>query len=327
MQNQPLISVIVPVYNVEKYLKKCVESIQNQTYRNLEIILVDDGSPDNCPKICDELAAMDERIRTVHRQNGGLSAARNSGLSVAKGEWIAFVDSDDYIDNDTYEKLYQAIEENQADLAVCGARIVNEVGDLLSPCKGNGEVKCYVGQEGYEQLIPTLNNSACNKLFKKELIGELIFPIGAVHGEDFIFLLEYLRNVKKIVIVDEEKYNYVKRQESITNSGFSKRKLDEIRSKDRIFEIISEYYPQFIETARKWKFTARMNVIRSLTLTKQKKAWKDEYKSCLLYLKENYKSIKLQLSRKEKTEYILQRYLHLIYPIAIKLAFWIKKKK
>ncbi len=324
MQNQPLISVIVPVYNVEKYLKKCVESIQNQTYKNLEIILVDDGSPDNCPQICDELAAMDERIRTVHRQNGGQSAARNSGLSVAKGEWIAFVDSDDYIDNDMYEKLYQAVENNQADLAVCGARIVNEVGDLLSPNKGNGEVKCYVGQDGYGQLIPTLNNSVWNKLFQKELIGELLFPVGCVHGEDFIFLLEYLRNVKKIAIVNEEKYNYLQRQGSITNSGFSKRKLDEIRSKDQIFEIVSEYYPQFVDIARKWKFTARMNVIRSLTLAKQKKAWKDEYKGCLLYLKENYKSVKRQLSRKEKVEYILQRYLCLIYSFVIKKA--LKKK-
>ncbi len=318
MQNRPLISVIVPVYNVEKYLKKCVESIQNQTYKNLEIILVDDGSPDNCPQICDKLAEMDDRIWTVHRVNGGQSAARNSGLSVAKGEWIAFVDSDDYIDNDMYEKLYQAVEDDQADLAVCGARIVNEVGDLLSPCKGDGEVKCYVGNEGYEQLIPTLNNSAWNKLFKKELIGELLFPVGCVHGEDFIFLLEYLRNVKKIVIVDKEKYNYVQRQGSITNSGFSKRKLDEICSKDRIFEIISEYYPKFTEIARKWKFTARMNVIRSLTLAKVKKEWKDEYKSCLLYLKANYKSVKQQLSNKETLEYILQRYMRSIYPFVIK---------
>ncbi len=320
MQNKPLISVIVPVYKVEKYLKKCVESLQNQTYKNLEIILVDDGSPDNSPKMCDELMENDCRIKVVHKENGGQSSARNVGLEIAKGEWIAFVDSDDYIDQDMLEKLYQAIEENQADMAVCSARLVNEQGHILSSSKESGEVKCYAESEAYDQLIPTLNNSVWNKLFKKELLGKLLFPVGCIHGEDFIFLLEYLRNVRKVVIIDVQKYNYLQREGSVTSSSFSKRKLDEIRSKDRVFEIISEYYPQYTETARKWKFTARINVIRSIVLSKVKKEYKEEYKSCLIYLKNNYKYIKLQLSKKEKIEYFLQRYLRCFYPIIIKTA-------
>ena len=122
-KEKPLISVIVPIYKVEKYLNKCVKSIINQTYKNLEIILVDDGSPDNCGKICDKLAERDDRIRIIHKKNGGLSSARNAGIEIANGEYIGFVDSDDYIDNDMFETLYNNIKDNNADLSIIGYQI------------------------------------------------------------------------------------------------------------------------------------------------------------------------------------------------------------
>ena len=116
----PLISVIVPIYNVEKYLDRCVDSIINQTYKNLEIILVDDGSPDNCPQMCDDYAKKDSRIKVVHKENGGLSDARNVGMEVATGEYVSFIDSDDYISLDFYETLLETIVDNDSDIVECG---------------------------------------------------------------------------------------------------------------------------------------------------------------------------------------------------------------
>ena len=120
------ISVIIPVYNVEEYLDKCVTSVLNQTYKNLEIILVDDGSPDNCPKMCDEWAKKDKRIKVVHKKNGGLSDARNSGIEVCTGEYIGFVDSDDYIDKQMYKELLKRIESTNSDMVMCGINCVND---------------------------------------------------------------------------------------------------------------------------------------------------------------------------------------------------------
>ena len=129
--SKELISVIVPVYKVEQYLDKCISSIVNQTYDNLEIILVDDGSPDNCPKICDNWAEKDQRIKVVHKQNGGLSSARNEGIVVATGKYISFIDSDDYIDSQTYEKMIFSITSTEADMCICGMKWVNEDGSLF----------------------------------------------------------------------------------------------------------------------------------------------------------------------------------------------------
>ena len=123
-----MISVIVPIYNVEKYVNKCVGSIVNQTYTNLEIILVDDGSPDRCPEICDEWAKKDSRIKVIHKKNGGLSDARNAGMKIASGDYIAFVDSDDWIAPEMYERLLMAIKNDNSDIAACAVKMVWEDG-------------------------------------------------------------------------------------------------------------------------------------------------------------------------------------------------------
>ena len=123
---KPLISVIVPIYKVEKYLTICVDSLLRQSYGNLEIILVDDGSPDECPAICDQYQNKDNRIKVIHKKNGGLSDARNAGLDIAQGEYVAFVDSDDFIDEDYICKLYDALQQNRASIAVCGIQIIDE---------------------------------------------------------------------------------------------------------------------------------------------------------------------------------------------------------
>ena len=135
------ISVIVPIYKTEQFLSKCIDSIINQTYKNLEIILVDDGSPDNCPKICDEYAKRDNRIKVIHKENGGLSSARNAGIEIATGDFSAFVDSDDWIDSDMYESLVKLSDEYNADIAECGYRFIrpwkveNKILDGSNTCK------------------------------------------------------------------------------------------------------------------------------------------------------------------------------------------------
>ncbi|MCD8012195.1 MAG: glycosyltransferase [Lachnospiraceae bacterium] len=324
-ETEPLISVIVPVYKVEPYLEKCVRSIQNQTYENLEIILVDDGSPDRCGQICDVLAKHDARVRTVHRANGGLSAARNSGLSVATGELVGFVDSDDYIDVDMFETLYKAIFPDSVGLAVCMARDVNEQGNLINKRDFSEFVTNYSGCDASRYLFQTLNNSVWNKLFRSKLIGEMKFPEGRIHGEDFIFLLQYMKNVSEIAVIDAPKYNYVHREGSITKSTFSKKKLDEILSKDDIRKIVVEDYPDFVSYADKWCFQARLNVVRGISLAGVHNEWKIEKKDCLQYLKSNYPNVKNSLSKKEKTEYILQIHLSGLYPYIIRTALKFKQ--
>ena len=130
MKQQPLISVIVPVYNVEQYIHQCVDSILSQTYKNLEIILVDDGSPDNCPAICDEYARNDDRVKIIHQENGGISAARNSALDLCTGEYIAFVDSDDWIESNAYEEMMSEMQKKDLDVVFCGVNVITADGAI-----------------------------------------------------------------------------------------------------------------------------------------------------------------------------------------------------
>ena len=195
---EELVSVIVPIYKVEPYLKKCVDSIRNQTYKNLEIILVDDGSPDECPKMCDDFAKEDNRIKVIHRKNGGLSAARNSGLEIATGKYIGFVDSDDYIHSKMYEILVGRLEEKSADLAVCRVQDVFEIGEeealsteeKVETMTNVEALKSIYGNWGTDMVV------AWNKLYKRELFEELRYNEGKVHEDEFM-IHKVLYNVKK----------------------------------------------------------------------------------------------------------------------------------
>ena len=208
------ISVIVPIYKVEKYLKKCVDSIINQTYTNLEIILVEDGSPDNSGKICDEYAKKDGRIKVIHKENCGLSDARNVGIEQATGDYIATVDSDDYIDVDFIEVLYNIIKEFDADMSVCSACIVQEDD---SPKFSNGQ-QAYVmnGKEAIHALIcdKTISVNAWDKLYKKELFKGIKYPKGLLY-EDLATTYKLIDRCQRVCVTDAKKYAYVQRKSSI----------------------------------------------------------------------------------------------------------------
>ena len=262
-----MISVIVPVYKVEKYLDKCVSSIVNQSCRDLEIILVDDGSPDNCPEMCDAWAVQDSRIKVIHQKNGGLSAARNAGLKMAVGEYIGFVDSDDYIEPDMYEQLFKNMQENESDIAVCGCFIADENGKIKAIKENRGGV--YEQKEAVEVLSLSMNNSAWNKLYKKSIIGNNLFESGRIFGEDHLFLLHILERCKKVSFLNKPLYYYLQRGDSITGVKFNAKAFDQIYMKDALFAFAAEHYPYIAYHYQKLCFTARENLCRKILLSGQ----------------------------------------------------------
>lgn len=210
-KEQPLISVIVPVYNVEKYLKKCVNSITSQTYENLEILLVDDGSTDSSGQICNEFEKNDARIKVIHKKNGGLSDARNAGLDRAKGQYYAFIDSDDYIQDNTIEIMLNAVKKNKSEISVCNMIRFLEAGETVQfYCPTNHEV-LYQGNQRYK----TLNQpSVCNKLFEAKLFEGIRFPKGKYYEDTFVYH-EVLYRANNIVLTGTDSYWYLSREDSI----------------------------------------------------------------------------------------------------------------
>ena len=209
---EPLISIIVPVYRVENYLRQCVDSLLAQTYQNLEIILVDDGSPDNCPTICDEYAQKDSRIQVIHKENGGLSDARNTGLDVAAGMYIGFVDSDDWVMPDMYDYLLHGILRYDAEISYCG--FVNIRNDWMD-YKTEESDKVYTAETALNELFfDRLGNFAWNKLYKAELWNGIRFPVGRTF-EDILTTYKLFERANRIAILKEPKYCYRIRQGSI----------------------------------------------------------------------------------------------------------------
>lgn len=212
-----LISIIIPVYKVEKYLEKCIESVLKQTYTNLQIILVDDGSPDNCGKICDEYAKKDSRIEVIHKANGGLSDARNVGISKAKGRYIGFVDSDDYIKEDMYEILLNLIKKYDADVSICNLYDVIDGNECIRN-KENG-IREYSRIDILKEILldKNIQSYAWNKLYKKELFDEIKYPIGKKY-EDIGTTFYLFEKCNKIVVTSEPEYYYLKRADSLVNN-------------------------------------------------------------------------------------------------------------
>lgn len=242
-----LISVIVPIYKVEEYLDECVQSIVSQTYRNLEIILVDDGSPDNCPQMCDAWASKDSRIKVIHKENGGLSDARNAGLDIAKGDYIAFVDSDDWIAPEMYEVMLSAINKEKADICSC---------KILS-CYPGSEVE--VGAAEYtvgnsEEILSMIYNdtvypvAAYNKLYRKSCWSKLRFPVGKICEDAFTTYL-LVDGADKIVHLPEPFYYYRIRPNSIMTASFSRKRMDEEEAWRCNYQYMELHYPLLKDAA------------------------------------------------------------------------------
>ncbi len=246
MNYLPLISVIVPVFKVEQYLAQCVESIVNQTYKNLEIILVDDGSPDNCPAMCDEWAKRDNRIKVIHKENGGLSDARNAGMKIASGGYIGFVDSDDWLRNDMYELLYKHLKENDVDISACGVEMIFDNGEASRMLTKDGTTILNTN-EAVRSIIQEswLKQPVWYKLYRSSIIKDILFPVGKYH-EDVFWSYQAVAKANKVCVFDEPCYFYRQRNESIMGQTYSLKRLDAIEAKTNRLEFIYENFPEFI---------------------------------------------------------------------------------
>jgi glycosyltransferase involved in cell wall biosynthesis len=276
-----LISIIVPVYKTEIYLHKCLNSIVSQTYKNLEIILIDDGSPDNCGIICDECAAQDSRIKVIHQKNEGLSAARNAGLKIASGDYIGFVDSDDWVDVDMYEILHKGVVEYGAQIAICGYYEV--VDNKFRQVKEKDTTLCS-REDAVHRLIldETFTNHAWNKLYKRELFDGVFFPYGRAF-EDIGTTYKLFEKAQKIVFLNSSKYYYLLRKDSIIGDKTIKSRADRcIMIYERYIDLV-ERYPQEKELLLS-KFYKNFADLGSLVSRQRKDGWRT-YKS---YIEEIY---------------------------------------
>ena len=247
--NQPLISVIVPVYKVEDYLAECVSSIRSQTYKNLEIILVDDGSPDRSGELCDQLAAQDPRIKVVHKENGGLSSARNAGLDVATGEYVSFVDSDDWIVADMYQRLYSLMEKHNAQIAAGGLQFsTGEHFNLDYPAKSDVEVFSRLDALREITRNQKCTNSFCDKLWPRWIFDKVRFPIGELY-EDMKTIPSCLELVDTVVYDPTPTYFYRATEESITRGQFNPNKFEEAYAAKARAVYYAQTYPQLYSYA------------------------------------------------------------------------------
>lgn len=263
----PEISVIVPVYKVEKYLDRCIESIVNQTYPDLELILVDDGSPDNCPARCDAWAERDERIRVIHKKNGGASSARNAGLKNAKGNWIAFADSDDWLDKAALKTLYDLAKKYNVPMAIGGMRVAQKCTDTQATAKQDAVV---LSRTDLMSRFFRLNgepdtHSVCGAIIRRDILDDYSFIEGRMN-EDVETCYYLARKCEAAVYTDAPLYNYFKNIEGVTNSGFSKKKLDLLDIWDIVQKQVEQFTPEYSHACEMNCKRARFTLLTQMSL-------------------------------------------------------------
>jgi len=301
---KPLISVIIPIYNVEEYLDKCIESVIKQTYPYLEIVLVDDGSPDDCPVKCDEWALRDERIVVIHKENGGLSDARNAGLKIATGEYISFVDSDDWIANNMYETMMGAMQAENADICACGLMITYpECQEPLNmePMVGSSEKILEMIYQDTTYLI-----SAVNKLYHRKCWAGFEFPVGKICEDAFTAYL-LVERANKIVQISDALYYYRIRENSIMTSPFSQKRMDEEEAWRCNYEYMAKYHPAIKQKAFDF-YLQKVNILIHTITEAQRIVFLDEYKYLYTILKDNlwYILFFSKLSWKYRLKFLLE---------------------
>ncbi len=344
----PLISVIVPVYKVEEYLDRCVESIVEQTYQNLEIILVDDGSPDNCPKLCDEWAEKDSRIKVIHKENGGLSDARNCGVKISNGEYITFIDSDDFVLPEYVEYLYSILNKNNADISCCGLKYVYTTDRLtsFSDNKKDDRIQAISGIEACYKMYESEYNVylvvANCKLYKKSLVENHPYPLGRLH-EDEATTYKMLYEAKTVALSDKKLYGYYQNSNSIMHFINQKHTIDYCWSFSNRADFFNKNGYQELATAT-WDKLAEILImiykINKERFTKKEVAFfckhllnrnlsKDTAKKFFLYILSPKLYEKSFFNIKDNITASIQHIKHylLILAIALKSIFVQKKKK
>lgn len=263
MNDNPLISVVVPIYNVEKYLKRCIESIRCQTYSNLEIILVDDGSPDNCGCICDDYRKKDNRIKVIHKENGGLSDARNAGIKIVNGKYLTCIDSDDFVSPYFIENLWNAVKESQCDIATSWFIEFYEGDSIPNPHKLElKDVQVLSRECFYERMLyqKGVEISAWGKLYRSDLFKGIEYPVGKLY-EDIPTTYLLIEKVTKVAVIPNVDYYYFQRKTSIAQANFSIRKMDAINHMGNLKDFITLNYPVLRKAAECRYFSTVCNIL------------------------------------------------------------------
>ncbi len=271
---EELISIIVPIYNVEEYLERCIQSLIRQTYSKIEILLIDDGSTDNCGKICDSYEVLDNRIRVFHKKNGGLSDARNYGIERCSGRYISFVDSDDYVADNYIELLYSILEKYSADITICASQYIYDKSFKQELVDGEN-IREYSSKDA---IVDTLNikisQRAWGKLYKRELFEKTRFPVGKLY-EDLAVAYDLLLESSMVVYTDAPAYYYLIRSGSIMQSKFNIKHAEELEIIDEAMDKVVNNYPDLKKLANSRRIYSYFVVLRRVLLSDNPDEYKD----------------------------------------------------
>lgn len=310
-----LVSVIVPVYNVRKYLEECVNSILNQDYQNIEIVLVDDGSTDGSSELCDHIKLKDERISVYHKKNGGLSDARNFGIKKSKGNIIVFTDSDDVVCSNMITRLYNDLTDNGADISIVDiTHFYNEEEPIFEHIK---ETNIIQPEAALCDMLYQKNFlvSACGKMFKKELFKSILFPKNMLY-EDSAIMYKLIDNSKTITYNKSKLYGYRHRGKSITTSSFSKRNLDIITISDEIVEYFSTRSENLVKASRAYRLNSHFRIFLTIPNTEEYKKYRIKSED---YIKKNCKAILKDKNIRSKMRIAI--YCYIFFKPILKLIY------
>lgn len=323
-----LISIIVPVYNIKEYLERCVDSILAQTYENIEVLLVDDGSTDGTSLLVDELGKKDNRIRVFHKENGGSSSARNLGIREAKGAYLGFIDSDDYIEPYMFEKLYEAIQRTGMPIAQGSREEIDEQGNVLPDiCIPPEKETVYPSKDFMKELLLHKGDcSFCTKLTDARLFDSFRFPEGALN-EDFHVLVQMLPEISGIVCIPERTYHVFYKSGSNTRvkdeNAFSRVYGDNVDNADMVMKIVEKKYPDLKTIALRFGFYQRLDYLLHIPIPQMTKG-KRQYQDMMRYLRKHRREIygNPELTKKQKVHLMLL----LMAPVMVRKAHRIVMK-
>lgn len=324
--SEKLISIIIPTYNVEKYLDRCVNSVINQTYSNIEIVLVDDGSTDNSGVICDKYMKCDQRVKVIHKKNEGVAEARNVGLDNSNGEYVTFVDSDDYVPSDYVEYLYEILSLNKATISCCNFEYIYENSNQTIKSKNNKEIiVTYSNKEALEDLLyqRNIDTSPWGKLYRKEVFKNIRFPIGKIY-EDFGTIYKVVSSAEKVVYSNQKKYYYLIRKDSTTGRSFSSKDFDMIELSKNLEKDIVTRYPEMKSAINSRIINMDFYFIRRM----RRDEFKEEYDNIVSDIKKRRKNLLKDKKIKLKTRigiyisYINIRLIKYVYNFAKKIKFF-----
>ena len=320
-----LVSVIVPVFNVQQFLENCLNSIIKQTYSNLEIILVDDGSTDNSLSICKKYSEIDHRIKVFHQENKGVCIARNKGIEVATGEYIMFVDSDDTISENMIEKMMNLIEKNKTSLVISGLNFVYNNHTVSS---GNSEKTRIINQKDLINAFFEDNKMKLalygpyNKLYSSDIIKKIKFEENIRIGEDLLFVFQYLLLIKEAIFLDLPLYDYYKRETSVTGESFNQKKGDYVIAAKKIKDLCQNNFNEFNFISEYWYYVIVLNYMRQLcAYPKIKKIEKMKYNSYISFLKKRKCKVWGKLTIKQKVTFYFVTVLPVLFYILRKIGF------